>query len=493
MKNRKWKILNRIACIFLAGVICSTAVFSSYSNTLQVYAADETPADKIKNIMHYVCNLLGFIPGASFITQVADLAISGSMDLLNYFIFNDDGTVTVTEAGVSAIQTEVENYIDDSDETVKINYIFLPTVSYNSLPDDYFYFGAVERPLYMKLFGNYDGPFRAPGKGSCINDYIAYIYDLNYYFDSDNYDFVYYLWGGGTYFYIVQGSFNGSYSIITTFHGMTYDVNTKQWNEVVSTNSMTGKFDTSLIATLNGRPILAFYSYEDALNYFLGKGSLWQGTSHYEGGNITVPVGALNYDYDGLYNRVKDLIDSQDNLTADDIRQIVDDAINNALDEINGTGGDSGGGEEEPDEDEKPASIEGWLEKIYKKLDDIYKQVKQIKWLSVADLIDDIVFNIAEIKNEFDPVVQTMMKKFPFSIPWDTALIFSLLADNPQAPHYEIPFVIESAGINETFEVDLERFEGLSKLSRGLLTLTFLMMLFALTRKIAQWFASNQK
>lgn len=488
MKNRKWKILNRISCIFLAGVICSTAVFSSYSNTLQVYAADETPADKVKNIIHYVCSFLGYVPEAKLVASIVDLVVSGSMDLLNYFIFNDDGTVTVTEEGVSAIQGAVEENND-------IKYYMFHSKPLSSIPDSVYRKPVIKDYLY-KCASECDLIVTQPEQIS--NQYnICYDLSLKTYQVSD----------GVIYFYVCSSS-----DVSTGGYGISH-ILVSNWGTSglycgsQSVEDLSVYLDDGLVHrikvnnrylyekytySLSGRSFMVFATTKDALKYYRGDYG-YRGTSRYTGGPVSIPTSALNYNYDNIFNNINQIILGGGGFTEDDIQQIVDDAINDALDEIGDSSGDDSGNSGGSDEEEKPTSIEGWLEKIYKKLDDIYKQVKQIKWLSVADLIDDIVFNIAEIKNEFDPVVQTMMKKFPFSIPWDTALIFSLLADNPQAPHYEIPFVIESAGINETFEVDLERFEGLSKLSRGLLTLTFLMMLFALTRKIAQWFASNQK
>ncbi len=240
------------------------------------------------------------------------------------------------------------------------------------------------------------------------------------------------------------------------------------------------------LVSASGSPIMIFRTIEGLKRFLNLESNIYRGHSTYNGGGITVPAAALQYDYSKLYDTVSDNINNTDSPTPEDIRQIVDDAIQGALDEI----GTPGSGSEE-EEEKEPDSILGYLKSINDKLKKILDQVKQIKWLSVADLVDDIIFNLIDLKQDFEPVVQTMSRKFPFSIPWDTVLVFSLLADSPETPVFELPFVIESVGINEVMVVDLARFEKLSKVSRFMLTLTFLLMLFALTRKIASWFANR--
>lgn len=274
---------------------------------------------------------------------------------------------------------------------------------------------------------------------------------------------------------------------ITSFEDYSFIIDTSTGNCHIDdyTNKIaSGRF---LLNYCYGGTIIAFSSGSFGFDYIRGYSSVYAGTPVYGGGGLYVPPSALRYDYSGLYDTVKDAIDNSESPTTDDIRQIVDGAIGDALDEIGNSGSDTG--DEEEDEPE-PDSILGYLKSINDKLKKILAQVKQIKWLSVADLVDDIIFNLIDLKQDFEPVVQTMSRKFPFSIPWDTVLVFSLLADSPETPVYEIPFVIESAGINEVLVVDLGRFEKLSKVSRFMLTLTFLLMLFALTRKIAGWFAN---
>lgn len=229
--------------------------------------------------------------------------------------------------------------------------------------------------------------------------------------------------------------------------------------------------------------MLVFRTRTDAIEFLNGYSKIYQGTSLYNGGGLVIGEDALNYDYEKLYATIqKAITDSGGILTPEQIQAMIEAILKELMESIGGTG--SGGSAD-------LTSVESWLEKIHKTLEKILSQVKQIKWLSVADLIDDILFNILEMKGDFEPVLETMSKKFPFSIPWDAMMVFSLLSDTPETPYYEIPFVIESAGINEILIIDLARFEGMSKISRFLLTLTFLMMLFALSRKIAQWFNSN--
>lgn len=77
-----------------------------------------------------------------------------------------------------------------------------------------------------------------------------------------------------------------------------------------------------------------------------------------------------------------------------------------------------------------------------------------------------------------------MKYKFPFSIPWDIHHIFTVLADTPKAPYFELPLVIERYGINEKIVIDMSRFQVLSDLSRSMFSMLFAIFLINLTFKV---------
>lgn len=94
---------------------------------------------------------------------------------------------------------------------------------------------------------------------------------------------------------------------------------------------------------------------------------------------------------------------------------------------------------------------------------------------------DEIVPDTAA---DFSDISGTLKRKFPFSLPWDVYYLFTVLADTPKTPRFEIPFYIDRFGIHEVVVIDLSSFESVSKLSRLFLTLFFCYGLMNLTVKI---------
>lgn len=101
---------------------------------------------------------------------------------------------------------------------------------------------------------------------------------------------------------------------------------------------------------------------------------------------------------------------------------------------------------------------------------------------SVIDIpIEDIV---PTVNDSFADIAAALKYKFPFSIPWDIHHIFSVLADTPKAPYFELPLVIERYGINEKIVIDMSRFQVLSNLSRSMFSMLFAIFLINLTFKV---------
>lgn len=94
---------------------------------------------------------------------------------------------------------------------------------------------------------------------------------------------------------------------------------------------------------------------------------------------------------------------------------------------------------------------------------------------------DEIVPDTA---SDFSDISGTLKRKFPFSLPWDVYYLFTVLADTPKTPRFEIPFYIDRLGIHEVVVIDLSPFESVSRLSRLFLTLFFCYGLMNLTVKI---------
>lgn len=74
-----------------------------------------------------------------------------------------------------------------------------------------------------------------------------------------------------------------------------------------------------------------------------------------------------------------------------------------------------------------------------------------------------------------------LKNKFPFSIPWDLIAVFTLFQAEPEAPRIEVPFVIESLGIEESIVIDLGGYGLLSRISRSLMVILFVLALIKMT------------
>lgn len=467
-KTRKFIVI-RMMCFFLIGVVFSTSIFTSSFNSLYVYAEESyqpDDADLASAIMNIIATVLKFIfPDKSPLIEAINRLGQNGIVVADYYTYNGDGTYTIDEQlfqeVLNAIQDVEKSTFSDGDVINILNgesytyevYLYSSYVASNNMT--YTSTGIGNIILHFPVVAVYTARGSSPGDS------------INFYYIDNNDSF-------SSYKMAITVDFNGNVSNQKLFvFWMNSHYETCSYDYALNFPI----FDTEEAAETYLR---TGTGYENALNYTDSESFEYSSnyTGSYSGGDMIVSSAVL----DGISAKVDEL-----NQTG----KSTDEKIDELYDYIIGDGETDDDSKEDEDDKEKPDTILGWLEKINDNLEAILKQVKQIKWLSVADLVDDVLFNLIEIKSSFEPVVQTMSRKFPFSIPWDTALVFGLLADVPEAPYYELPFVIESVGINEVIVVDLAGYEPLSKLSRGLLTLTFLMMLFAFSRKLAQWFANK--
>lgn len=77
-----------------------------------------------------------------------------------------------------------------------------------------------------------------------------------------------------------------------------------------------------------------------------------------------------------------------------------------------------------------------------------------------------------------------LIKKFPFSLPWDLYNSVAILVSPGEAPKWEVPFKIQSMGIDESFTLDMSQFDPLAAIIRWGLSLLFLISLIILTNKL---------
>ncbi len=88
---------------------------------------------------------------------------------------------------------------------------------------------------------------------------------------------------------------------------------------------------------------------------------------------------------------------------------------------------------------------------------------------------------ITQTKPFFGGLSGELKNKFPFSIPWDLIAVFTLFQAEPETPRIEVPFVIESLGIEESIVIDLSGYGLLSRISRSLMVVLFVLGLIKMT------------
>lgn len=155
---------------------------------------------------------------------------------------------------------------------------------------------------------------------------------------------------------------------------------------------------------------------------------------------------------------------------------------------------------------------ENFLQRIYDTVkngfDDVVKELKKIKhwnaldtvldgagavgeWVSfLTDLLDPekgldtLTDFVKEGTVALDGMTELVDGKFPFCIPIDILLLMETLSAEPEAPKFEIPFVLERYGIDEKITIDLKDFRVVSDISRTFLTILWCCSLMNFTTKI---------
>lgn len=299
---------------------------------------------------------------------------------------------------------------------------------------------------------------------------------------------------------------------------------------------------------ISGRSINVFNSMADLYNYVKGKPTAYYTSDYYNKtyNDITLNQETIkNYttqNVQNIYNTVNN--NAGDALSSDELQSIIDSTVAAELDKINGSLDDVNdslkGVNAALDKILKSLDKSGeelktqtsWLEKIYKvlkhmdetllvissDLDEILEDDglldQQTSILSLTAVLNIFLYGIPEPEEEPAPasvfyddlsgeyveepvvlsaryasrsgggVIGLMFDKFPFCVPWDVYYCFLSLAETPEAPHFTFPFVIDSMGFRYEFNFNLSRFSMLSELSRMFLTLTFVVYMTHLTKKI---------
>lgn len=314
----------------------------------------------------------------------------------------------------------------------------------------------------------------------------------------------------------------------------TYDINVSTDNSIVTdfeNDSRVNKLDQSILVYVNGVDFRNYNSQkwnisDKSYAYMLSKEDmyvkLFTNLANYQ--DYITNTASQNVYYTSNYFKTENiqqspigldemvkLYEAYDDLCkkiiqyVQDTSNATDTMIVNKLDElIKAVYSSSGSGSTDVDVSVDMTETNIILDKILKKLDDILQGIKTIGNIEIIDLGEDnpitewtnnitnMVVNpeanidatIGDISGSMDEPITLLKTKFPFSIPWDIAFLLEFLADSPETPKFEIPMKFESMNIDEKLTIDFSHFESVSKVSRMLLTLLFMVALMNLTTKV---------
>lgn len=120
------------------------------------------------------------------------------------------------------------------------------------------------------------------------------------------------------------------------------------------------------------------------------------------------------------------------------------------------------------------------LEENNKYQQKLVNSLNEIKALLVTQTIMDL------FKDRSSETANKAKDKFPTSIPWDIALVLNSMSAEPEQLKFSLPIKIDSFKINETIDIDLssDEWEKLATTCRYILSITFILFLIHLSRKL---------
>ena len=289
------------------------------------------------------------------------------------------------------------------------------------------------------------------------------------------------------------------------------------------------------IVTEDGGRIRVFKSQSDFMEYSVGQRKVYFGSGFYDFDPTDITAtwddisGTLDHMDDILQELLDKINDSTDESAIEELLQEILDAIRN------GGGGGNGGGDESGvvvsvDKIEAllqeildaimviggnggggiGGTVSQWYQDILDYLDKILKQLKSIKRWTVIDtfidgvdaiadwldLIHDVLSDvddgaesaIATLSDALDDATGLLKSKFPFSVPWDIFFFVTLLAADPETPHFEVPIDFDVSAIDMhihyDFVVDFSDYKYLSDICRVVLSMTYAVGLMKMTAGI---------
>lgn len=465
MEYIKQSFVKRIGMFVLCTCILFSTVFMSYSNTMTVKAIDDD-----FDVFTTLCSMALVVGG------VVETVGSG-------------GSLTPVAAGQIALALTIsghelsEYFTDNGDDTYTMSSEFIQLVIDEAAKLDEYEF--TDADWYEQWSGTYKVRMNAstiPLRcGSTGNDGVIAYYS---YENIMLYPCCYYI-VNGNYWLLTKDFVQAAAGIMT--HSDCNNV----WSVQLPKSERLASFSAN-VPLFSSRESADNYiatgtGYKDALNYktssFFQYGSNYSPT--YSGGPVRFSKSVL----DGFVDKFQEVNDQIDD---------VDEKLEELVEYIKGGG--------------NPAEAsDGWLKKIYYKLCDILAQLKSIKRWSIVntivngvdaiadwlDLIHDILSDaddglesaVSTLSAALDDATGLLKTKFPFSVPWDIFFFVTLLAAEPEVPHFEVPIDFDVSAldmqIHYDFVLDFSDYQYLSDISRVILSMTYAVGLMKLTAGIA--------
>lgn len=89
--------------------------------------------------------------------------------------------------------------------------------------------------------------------------------------------------------------------------------------------------------------------------------------------------------------------------------------------------------------------------------------------------------------DEMDNYKVDLTNIFPFCLPFDFIALLQVLSAEPETPRFEMPFIVQSIGVNETVVIDLAFLDGVMDGLRKLELVAFIVALIFATGKLIKW------
>ena len=423
---------------------------------------------------------------------------------------NSDGDISYSFDAdlVAQIKQALQEYADEMNP-FKIQ----KTYSYKSIPAGLFPSKQTYNEFLSYCQSHYMTAFSFPSSTSIGNERML-LGDVSEVVD-DGGGFIA---NGGTHFYTVNSNWSkapvwrDSYTFIKNSDGDYIIGNINEHNQQCTAfynyNSTTATFRANLttgyLVTKDGGRIRVFNSLAEFKDYNAGQRKVYFGKDFYDytPADITATWDDISDTLDHMDDILQQLLDkindSTDESTIEELLQEILDAIRNG-----GGGGTGGGGW-------IGGAVAQWYEDVLSYLDKILKQLKSIKRWTVIDtviggvdaiadwldLIHDVLSDVddgaesavATLSDALDDATGLLKSKFPFSVPWDIFFFVTLLAADPETPHFEVPIDFDVSAIDMhihyDFVVDFSDYKYLSDICRVVLSMTYAVGLMKMTAGI---------